>query len=253
MSGPARAALLAVLLAAALAGCTAGSGTTAAPRTTLTVFAAASLGDALEEIGADFERAHPGVDVRLTVAGSTTLAGQVEAGAPADVVALADEATMDRLGRAGLLVGAPRDVATNELALVTPPDDPAGIDSLRDAAAAGVALVACAPRVPCGHAARTLAAHEGLALSPVSEESSVTDVLGKVLSGQADAGLVYATDAARTGGAVREVRLPDVPGAATTAPVAAVAPGSATAQAFVDHVAGEPGQRVLRRHGFGAP
>ncbi|MDI3331486.1 MAG: molybdate ABC transporter substrate-binding protein [Micrococcus sp.] len=248
---------LAAASALALTGCAGGvseAGATAGD-VTLTVFAAASLADAFEEIGERFEVEHPGVEVRFNVAGSSSLAQQIRAGAPADVFASADEPTMDRAVEADAVSGSPRPFATNVLALVTPPDNPAGIASLQDAAAEGVDLVVCAPQVPCGAATATLAADAGLALAPVSEESSVTDVLGKVTSGEADAGLVYATDAAAAGDAVHAVRLERAGSAVNTYPIAALAHSEhrELAEAFVEFVLGAPGRQVLRDDGFGAP
>lgn len=220
---------------------------------TLTVFAAASLADGVESIADGFEAEHPGVRVRVNAAGSSALAEQITAGAPADVFVPADEATMERVAATGAISGTPRALATNALTLVTPPDDPAGVGSLAEATAGDVMLVTCAPQVPCGAGARVAAARAGVDLSPVSEESSVADVLGKVTSGQADAGLVYVTDAAGAGNAVRTVELEHPP--VNAYPIAPVA-GSAhldLAEAFTDYARGPAGQRVLRAAGFGAP
>jgi molybdate transport system substrate-binding protein len=222
---------------------------------TLTVFAAASLSDTFEELGDRFEAQHPGVRVEFNFAGSSALVEQVRAGAPADVFASADGPTMDRAVDAGAVSGEPRPFATNVLALVTPPDNPADISSLADAAAEGVNLVACAPQVPCGHATATLAEHARLTLRPVSEESSVSDVLGKVTSGEADAGLVYVTDATGAGDAVHAVDLDHADAAVNTYPIAALADSEHAdlADAFVDHVLGAQGQQVLDDAGFGQP
>lgn len=253
---PGALASLAAAGALVLGGCAAAAQDGTAPPdadVTLTVFAAASIAEGVESIADGFEADHPGVRVRVNAAGSSALAGQITAGAPADVFAPADEATMERLAAAGAISGTPRALATNTLALVTPPDNPAGVGSLAEATAADVMLVACAPQVPCGAAARAAAARAGLDLSPVSEESSVTDVLGKVTSGQADAGLVYVTDAAGAGEAVRTVPLEHAP--VNTYLIAPVA-GSAhpdLAEAFTDYARGPAGQRVLRAAGFGAP
>jgi molybdate transport system substrate-binding protein len=243
---------LAAASALALTGC---ADDAAAEGVTLTVFAAASLSDSFEEIGERFEAENPGVEVRFNVAGSSSLVEQIRAGAPADVFASADEPTMDRAVDAGAVSGEPRPFATNALALITPPDNPASITSLADAAAEGVNLVACAPQVPCGTAALTLAEDAGLTLAPVSEESSVTDVLGKVTSGEADAGLVYVTDATGAGDAVHTVALDHAGAVVNTYPIATLADSqhAELAEAFVGHVLGEGGRRVLREDGFGAP
>ena len=249
-----RRALLALTAASTLAltGC---AGDAAADDVTLTVFAAASLSGAFEEIGDQFEAEHPGVQVQFNMAGSSSLVEQIRAGAPADVFASADEPTMDRAVEADAVSGAPRPFATNVLTLVTPPDNPAGIASLQDAAAEGVNLVVCAPQVPCGNATVALARDAGITLTPVSEESSVTDVLGKVTSGEADAGLVYATDATGAGDAVHTVALEDAEAAVNTYPIASLAEAehAELAEAFVEYVLGAQGQQVLKDDGFGRP
>jgi molybdate transport system substrate-binding protein len=249
-----RRALLALTAASTLAltGC---AGDAAADDVTLTVFAAASLSGTFEEIGEQFEAEHPGVRVQFNVAGSSSLVEQIRAGAPADVFASADEPTMDRAVDADAVSGGPRPFATNVLTLVTPPDNPAGIASLQDAAAGGVNLVGCAPQVPCGNATVALARDAGVTLTPVSEESSVTDVLGKVISGEADAGLVYVTDAIGAGDAVHTVALEDAEAAVNTYPIATLAGAehAELADTFVEYVLGAQGQQVLRDDGFGRP
>src|SRR5690606_34952725 len=116
---------------------------------------------------------------------------QIQEGAPADVFASADQANMKKLGDAGLVAGSPVDFASNVVTLVVPPGNPANIRTFADAARPGVKLVVCAPQVPCGAASLSDAKAAGLTLAPVSEELNVTSVLGKVTSGEADAGLVY--------------------------------------------------------------
>ena len=222
---------------------------------TLTVFAAASLRDSFTAIGERFEQAHPGVRVAFSFAGSSDLVSQVVEGAPADVLASADEGTMAQLVDASLTAGEPVDVATNVLEIATPPGNPAGTTSFADLARPGARVVVCAPQVPCGAAARTLQERTGVELAPVSEESSVTDVLGKVTSGEADAGLVYVTDVAAAGDAVTGVPFPESAGAVNTYPVAALreAADADLARSFVAFVAGEQGRSVLRAAGFGVP
>jgi molybdate transport system substrate-binding protein len=221
----------------------------------ITVFAAASLKESFTELAGAFEQAHPGSEVALNFAGSSDLVTQITEGAPADVFASADAETMAELVEAGLLAGEPVDVATNTLQLVVPPDNPAGISSLADAARPGVKTVICAVQVPCGAAAAMIEQSAGVDLTPASEESSVADVLGKVTSGEADAGLVYVTDVRAAGDAVRGIPVPEAADAVNTYPVAVLAdrPEGATSRAFVEFVAGADGQAVLRAAGFGAP
>lgn len=259
---PARpgAALAAMLLALTLAGCApAGNGNndggTSGPGGSVTVFAAASLKAAFTELAAAFEAANPGTKVTLSFAGSSDLATQITQGAPADVFASADTRNMDRLRDEGLVDGEPRIFASNTLTIAVPPGNPAGITGFRDLARPGLKVVACASQVPCGAAARAIEQETGIALSPVSEESSVTDVLGKVTSGEADAGLVYVTDAIGAGSKVEAVRFPEAASAVNRYPISAVkdARNKQAADAFVDLALGSQGQAVLGSAGFGKP
>lgn len=247
------AALVGVVGLSPLAGCASG-GDDDEGRRVLTVFAAASLSGAFTEIAADFEAATPGVSVRLSVDGSRGLADQIVGGAPADVFASADVHTMDRVASAGLLVGEPVPFATNVLTLITPPGNPAGVSGL-DSSLDGVRLVTCADGVPCGSAARELAGAAGVELRPVSEESAVTDVRGKVTSGEADAGIVYVTDALAVADAVEQIPIAGADTAATVYPIGVLdrATDPGLAQRFVDAVTGPAGREVLAAYGFGAP
>lgn len=221
----------------------------------VTVFAAASLKTAFTEIAGRFEAANPGTDVTLSFAGSADLATQITQGAPADVFASADTRNMDKLKDEGLVDGEPRNFATNTLAIVVPAGNPAGITGFGDLARRGVKVVLCASQVPCGAAAGTVEQQTGTSFSPVSEESSVTDVLGKVTSGEADAGLVYVTDAKSAGSKVEQIPFPEAAQAVNTYPIAAVkgAGNKPVAAAFVDFVLGAEGQSALAAAGFGSP
>ena len=222
---------------------------------TVTVFAAASLKTAFTEIAGRFEAANPGTKVTLSFAGSADLATQITQGAPADVFASADTRNMDRLKDEGLVDGAAKNFATNTLAIVVPAGNPAGIAGFGDLARSGVKVVLCASQVPCGAAARTVEQETGTTLSPVSEESSVTDVLGKVTSGEADAGLVYVTDAKSAGSSVEQIRFPEAAKSPSMYPVAAVkdAGNKSGAAAFVEFVLSAEGQSALAAAGFGTP
>ena len=162
---------------------------------------------------------------------------------------------MDKLQGEGLVDGEPGNFATNTLTIVVPPGNPAGITGFSDLAKAGVKVVACASQVPCGAAATAIEQETGTTLSPVSEESSVTDVLGKVTSGEADAGLVYVTDAKTAGAKVEEIPFPEAANAVNTYPIAAVkgARNKPAADAFVEFVLGPEGQAALAAAGFGKP
>jgi molybdate transport system substrate-binding protein len=160
---------------------------------------------------------------------------------------------MAKVQEAGLVDGEPRDFATNTLAIAVPPGNPAGISSFADLAKAGIKLVACAEQVPCGGAAATVARSTGTLLSPVSEENSVTDVLGKVVSGEADAGLVYVTDVRSAGSRVESVPFPEAAAAVNPYPAAVLAGSGnkAAAAKFLEFAAGPEGQEVLASAGFG--
>ncbi|MBF4625703.1 molybdate ABC transporter substrate-binding protein [Clavibacter sp. VKM Ac-2872] len=248
-------------LLAALVGCSApaGEGTPASPGSSpsgsITVFAAASLKGTFTELASAFEEQHPGTTVELSFAGSSDLVTQITNGAPADVFASADEKNMAKLTDAGLIEGTPTDFATNTLEIAVPPGDPAGVASFADLGKAGVTTVVCAAQVPCGAATATLEKATGVDIRPVSEESSVTDVLGKVTSGEADAGLVYVTDVTAAGDAVTGIPFPESAGAVNTYPIAPVkaAPDPDLAAAFTAYVTGAAGRRVLAAAGFGTP
>jgi molybdate transport system substrate-binding protein len=221
----------------------------------VTVFAAASLKTAFTDIAEKFEAAKPGTNVTLSFAGSSDLVTQITQGAPADVFASADTRNMDKLQGEGLMGGDARNFATNTLTIVVPPGNPARITGFSDLARSRVKVVACASQVPCGAAANAIERATGTTLTPVSEESSVTDVLGKVTSGEADAGLVYVTDAKSAGAKVTAIPFPEAAAAINTYPLAAVkgARNKPAADAFVDFVLGAEGQAELAAAGFGKP
>lgn len=223
--------------------------------TTVTVFAAASLTATFEQIAQEFEAEHDGVEVQLSFGGSSDLVTQIQNGASADVFASADTATMDELVADDLTARQPQAFATNTLEIAVPPGNPAGVRTFQDLATPGLDLVVCAPAVPCGAAAQQVAERAGVALHPVSEEQSVTDVLAKVSTGEADAGLVYVTDVRAAGDDVDGITFPESRSVVNTYPIAPVsgADQPELAEAFVELVRGETGQRILRDAGFGPP
>lgn len=238
-------------LAMLLGGCSSGDGTDRR----VTVFAASSLTASFTELAEQFEQEHDGVGVVISFGGSSDLAAQIAEGAPADVFAAADERTMRTVTDAGAVRGEPVMFATNTLQIVTPKGNPEQVRSLADLAAAGLKVVLCAPQVPCGAATQALLAQADVEVRPVSEEQSVTDVLGKVASGEADAGIVYATDVRAVGTTVNGV---EVPGASTVVnryPIAVLqdAENPDLAEEFVDFVTGSVGRRSLSDAGFGTP
>lgn len=222
---------------------------------TLTVFAAASLQKPFEQIGKNFEESHPGVTVRFSFGGSSGLVAQLSNGAPADVLATANEATMEKAVADDLIRGDPKPFVSNTLQIVVPADNPAHISSLTDLTDTAAKVVLCAPVVPCGAASLKVEKDAGIDIKPVSEEQSVTDVLGKVRSGEADAGLVYLTDVAGAGAEVRGIDFPEAKSAVNVYPIAPLktATDATLADKFVATVAGPEGLRVLSEAGFAAP
>lgn len=230
-------------------------GTATAPTGTITVFAAASLQKTFTAIGERFEREHPGTRIAFSFGGSSDLVSQIQNGAPADVFASADEKNMDKVVSAGLVHGTPTDFASNVLEIAVAPGNPKHVTSLRDLTAPGIQLVTCAAPVPCGAATAKVEQASGVDLRPVSEEQSVTDVLGKVESGQADAGLVYVTDVEGAAGKVDGVRFAESAKAVNTYPIAVLGASRdrALAEAFAGAVSSADGQATLRAAGFGKP
>ena len=249
MRGMALAGLL-LLLPLAACGGDGGDG-----EQTLTVLAAASLTEAFTELAASFEDEHPGVDVELVFGSSTTLAEQAADGAPGQVLATADEVAMGVADDAGVLATAPEPFVGNSLTVVTPPDNPAGITSLDDLDSPGVDYVVCASTAPCGAAAEALLDSADIDAPPASEEVDVKAVLARVVQGEADAGLVYRTDAVAAGDDVAEVAIPDADDVTTTYVVAPLSGGDdATADLAADFVAlvrSERARTVFTRAGFG--
>ena len=220
----------------------------------LTIYAAASLKAAFDELATGFEERHPSLDVLPVVYdGSSTLATQLIEGAPADLFASADEATMQRLIEAGVAASA-QVFATNTLVVATPASDPGEVEDLTDLADDSVTVVLCAPEVPCGAAAQTLLAEAGVSVAPASWEQSVAAVLTKVAAGEADAGLVYATDVrGRTD--VDSFAPPGASGVVNRYPLAALTDSAnpAAAAAFAEFVLSADGQAVFAGLGFGSP
>ena len=220
----------------------------------VTVFAAASLQDAFQELATSFEAAHAGVHITFDFQGSQDLVTALDGGSPADVLATANNSTMTDAANKGL-VGEQTEFATNVLTLIVPAGNPAGVTGINDGSLDKADLVVCAPEVPCGEATQKLAAELGVTLNPVSEEQKVTDVRGKVESGEAQAGIVYTTDAAKASDKVEAIALP--PNSVINHyPIALTksAANSQAAQAFIDYILSPEGQKVLQdTYGFGAP
>ena len=218
----------------------------------VTVLAAASLQGAFEEIEKTVEKDNPGLDVTFDFQGSQDLVASLAGGDSADVLATANNSTM-KTAADQKLVGSQTEFATNVLTLIVPKGNPKKITGL-DSSLDGADLVICAPEVPCGEATQKLTKALGVTLNPVSEEQKVTDVRGKVESGEADAGIVYTTDAAAAKDKTDKIDIPDG-GVINHYPIAQTAKpeNPAGAQVFIDAVTGKTGQDILAKYGFGKP
>ena len=241
-----RVLVLVVGLVPSLAACSSSGKDAKSPA--ITVFAAASLKSAFEEIAKD----HDGT-VTFNFDGSQNLVSGLENGARADVLATADQITMKKAAEKQL-VAPPNVFATNTLVLVTPRGNPGKVTGL-DSSLDGKKLVICAEGVPCGNGTARLAQNLGVTLKPVSEEQKVTDVLGKVTSGEADAGIVYATDAKSAGDKVDVVKISGADKVVNWYPIAptASAKDRQAAEKFVVLVLSDKGRQVLEKYGFETP
>jgi molybdate transport system substrate-binding protein len=252
-------ALLAVAVLA-LTGCAGATESAPSPSATstaaestltgeLTVYAAASLSGAFDEIGAAFTDENPDVQFSGVYDGSSTLVTQILEGAPADVFASADEANMEKATDAAI---DPELFASNTLVIAVPAGNPGDVKTLADLA--GVTTVLCAPEVPCGAASAKLLTAAAVTVEPASLEQNVTAVLTKVAAGEADAGLVYATDV--IGRDDVEVIVPEnADDVVNHYPIAALtdARNPDAAAAFVEFVLSDAGQKILADFGFGKP
>ncbi len=268
------------LLLLLLLGCQPAGGETAAPTevsavtgatpaapeaATLNVFAAASLSDAFNEIGAAFGAANPGATVVFNFAGSNQLATQIAEGAPADVFASANAAQMDAAVASGRIdTGAAQQFVTNRLVVVTPADNPAGITTLQDLATPDTLLVLAAEEVPVGRyslefldlaaadAAFDRGFKEAVLANVVSYEENVRSVLNKVALGEADAGIVYTSDLVGVEG-VTSLEIPDALNIVAQYPIAPLNDSAQpeAAAAFVEWVLSDAGQAILGNYGFG--
>lgn len=219
------------------------------------MFAAASLTKTFTTLGTQFEQAHPGTKVTFNFAGSSDLAAQLDQGAPADVFASADQKNMAKATDAKLMSGTPVIFVRNKLTIVVAPGNPAKVNSFASLANSKLQVVVCASQVPCGSATEKVEQKSKVTLHPVSEESKVTDVLAKVESGDADAGVVYVTDAKGAAGKVTEVNIADDINSINNYPIGVVASSkhASLANQFVQFVRGSEGTKVLTAAGFLRP
>lgn len=232
---------------------------------TLNILAAASLTEAFQEMAPAFEAAHSGVTLQFNFAGSQQLAQQLANGAPADVFASANKKQMDVAVEAGRIAAdASASFAQNRLVVILPADNPAAITSLASLAKPGIKLVLAAKEVPVGQYALDFLAkadtgaslgsgYSALVLANVvSYEENVKAVLAKVTLGEADAGIVYTSDAASATGEIIQIEIPDGLNVIAQYPIAVVHDSAHTdlAKAFVEWVQSSEGQKVLQKYGF---
>lgn len=223
-----------------------------ATKTELTVLAAASLTDVFKKAGAVYEKEHQGTKVNFSFAGSQELAAQVKQGAPADALVTADTKTMDGL-KADANV--PTVIAKNRLVIATGEGNPKKIAGLKDLADSKLKVVLAAPEVPVGRYSKQVLAAQKLNVKPVSQEPNVRAVLSKVELGEADAGLVYKTDAATAPKKVDAVDIPDAQNAVASYPAATLktSKNAKAAAEFVKWLSTPEAQKILQQAGFQKP
>jgi molybdate transport system substrate-binding protein len=231
-----------------------GSGSSANLSGSITVFAAASLTETFTTIGHQFEAAHPGTKVTFNFGASSTLANQINQGAPADVFASAAPKNMDQVVKPGN-AKSPATFAVNRAEIAVPPSNPGKITQLSDLAKSGVKVALCQEQVPCGVVASQVFSKAHVTVKPVTREADVKSTLAKVQVGEVDAGVVYVTDVNAAGTKVKGVLIPDNVNASTDYPIATLthAKNSAVATAFVDYVESTEGEAVLKAAGFTSP
>ena len=253
------AAVAALVLAAcssSSSGSSSGSSSASGkPSGTLVVFAATSLTDAFNKIGAGFEKANPGVTVKFNYNGSSSLATSITQGAPADVFASAAPANMKTVTDAGDAAGTPQIFTRNTGEIMVEKGNPQHIESVKDLADDKIKVAVCAPEVPCGALAQEIFNNAGVTVKPVSQETNVGGVVTKVTLGEVDAGIVYVTDVKANESKATGVPIPADQNDVTEYPIVQVkgAPNSGAAKAFISYVLGPDGQQVLASFGFMPP
>ena len=257
-----RKASVVLIIGLLLPACGSSTADSSSETTRLTVLAAASLKTVFPKIGAAFTDQHPGVTFAFSFAGTDQLAAQIQQGAPADVFAGASTTYGDQLAAAHLIESY-HVFCTNQLVVITPATNPAGITSLQDLARSGLKLVIGSATVPVGAYTRTILSNletiygSGYANqvlgNVVSNEDSVTSIVTKVQSGEADAGFVYVTDALAAGSDVNTMSLPSEAQAVATYPIAVVSasPHVSVGRQFTDFVLGSSAQQLVTEAGFG--
>ena len=225
---------------------------TAAPPTTISVFAAASLTDSFRALGDAFHKQHSDIEVQFNFAGSPTLVTQIEQGAAADVFASADTTNMDKLRTDGFTTGTPLVFAHNQLEIAVAPNNPKHIQSLAGLARSDVIYISAGLTVPAGKYAAQALLKAGVTATPKSLETDVKSVIAKIELGEADAGIVYTTDVKAAQGKVQGVPIPGSFNVVATYPMTAVRDSKHAndASAFIAYVTSATGQSTLASFGF---
>lgn len=254
------AGLIAGLAMTVMTGCssskTANSSASTGPAIsgTITVLAAASLTESFTALGKKFEAAHPGTTVKFSFGASSTLAQQINQGAPADVFASASPTNMTQVTTAGN-ASSPTNFAANVLEIAVPPSNPGNVTSVADLAKASVKVAVCQSQVPCGAIALKLFTKAGITVTPVTEEADVKATLTKVETDEVDAGVVYVTDVRAAGKKVKGITIDASQNVSTEYPIATLshATNTAGAKAFTAFVLSSTGQTELAADGFAKP
>src|SRR5215831_4055393 len=253
-------AAVAALVLGACSSSSGGSSSGSSPASgkvsgTVVVFAATSLTEAFDKIGAQFHQAHPGVTVKFNYNGSSSLATSITQGAPADVFASASPKNMATVTDAGDATGTPQTFTSNTGEIMVESGNPMHIKTVKDLANPKVKVVVCAPAVPCGAVATAIFKNAGVTVKPVSEEQNVGGVVPKVTLGEADAGIVYVTDVKANEAKATGVPIPADQNDITAYPIVQLkdAPNPTAAAAFMAYVLGPQGQQVLKSFGFMPP
>lgn len=217
---------------------------------TLTVFAASSLSKTFLRLGKEFEKRHPGANIRFSFLSSSTLATQINAGAPADLFA---SASQDDMAMAKTHVPSPKIFASNRIVLATPKNNAFQIRKVADLEKRGVKWIQCAHSAPCGVVADAALSSEGpIDSKPVSLEQKVASVVSKLISGEVDAALIYHTDYLAHATILREIAFKNSKAATTLYLVGVVKSSSekALSQSFVDLLLSVAGRKALASAGF---
>ncbi|MFF4221157.1 molybdate ABC transporter substrate-binding protein [Streptomyces nondiastaticus] len=244
--------LAGALLVPLLAACGGEDKSDAKESTSLTVLAAASLTDVFKQAGAAYEKEHPGTKVTFSFAGSQELAAQVRQGAPADALVTADTKTMEDLRKD---TGSPTVIAKNRLTIATAKDNPKNVKSLSDLSRDDLKVVLAAPEVPVGRYSKKVLDQQHVTVKPASQEPNVRAVLSKVSLGEADAGIVYVTDATTAKNKISTTPIPDAQNAVASYPAATLKNSKHADQAadFVKWLTTDEAQKLLRTAGFQQP